>query len=209
MKANILKYSLFTAIALTVFTSCVGEDDYALPTYKKMLLSQNFESLPAGGGATELPVTLDGWVNANIGTGSRVWHVRQFDNNKYADFSSYYSDDSETDQTWLITPSLEIENSNYSFSFDYQIRFYNHNNLAVFISQDYDGTIEGIEQAEWQPINVNFPSSNTNDQFLSSGNISLSEYDNSSVSIAFKYVGNNGANQTTTYQIDNITIFEN
>src|SRR5690606_25071637 len=209
MKTNILKYSLLTAIVLSVFTSCVGEDDYELPVYKKVLISQNFESLPAGGGTTELPVELEGWINTNIGTGSRVWHIRQFNNNKYADFSSFYSEESEVDQTWLITPALTIDHSNYFFSFDYQIRFYNYSNLAVFISQDYDGSVEGIEQANWQPLNIDFPSGNTNDQFISSGNISLSEYSNSTIRIAFKYVGSKQANQTTTFQIDNITIFEN
>src|SRR5690606_26241428 len=87
---NILKYSLLTAITLTVFTSCVGEDDYEIPTYKKMLLSETFESLPHGAGATELPVTIEGWVNVNIGTGARLWHVRQFSSNKFADFSSTF-----------------------------------------------------------------------------------------------------------------------
>lgn len=205
---NILKYSLLAAMTLAVFTSCVGEDDYAMPFYKKVLLYQNFENLTSGSGSNEIAVNIENWVNANL-TGSRLWHVRQFDGNKYADFSSFYSSTEENDQTWLITPEIQLGNDNYFFAFDYQIRFYTHSNLAVFISQNYDGTIEGIEQAEWQPLNVNFPTAHTNDTFVSSGNISLNQYNNSTIRVAFKYVGSKQAGQTTTFYIDNITIFEN
>jgi len=87
MKTNILKYSLLTAITLMLVTSCVSEDDYALPTYKKVVLSENFESSPHGSGSNEVPVNLEGWVNVNLGTGTRVWGVKQYDNNKFAEFS--------------------------------------------------------------------------------------------------------------------------
>ncbi len=211
MKTNILKYSVLTAIILTVFTSCVAEDDYVLPAYKKVVLSENFESSPHGSGSNEVPVNLEGWVNVNLGTGNRVWAVKQFSNNKFAEFSSFYSVAPEVDETWLITPEINLSGTSYGLSFTTQARFHNHNNLTVVISTDYDGTPEGISTATWEPLEafISGSAENNNNIFTSSGTIDLDAYHNSVVRIGFKYVGSKGANQTTTYQLDNITIFEN
>ncbi len=227
---NILKYSLLTAITLTVFTSCVGEDDYVMPDYNdKVIITrntpfvENFQSSTYGAGSNEVPVSLAWWINTNLISESKLWHVRRVAStgNRWAEFSSFYSAPTENDEAWLITPAIVLGDSNYFLSFDYQIRFYNYDNLAVYISPDFDSVVidseeensptvgDIIEAATWEPINANFPSGQTNDQFVPSGNINLSEYNNSTVRIAFKYVGSKQANQTTTFQIDNITIFEN
>lgn len=218
MKANILKYSLLTAIALTVFTSCVGEDDYALPAYKDKVVitaqtpfKETFEGHTEGWGSNEVAVTSGGWFNANIGTGNRLWHVRQYSNNKFAEFSSFYSNNNQIDETWLITPKLELLDESYSFSFETQVRFYTNDNLSVYISTDFDGTTEGIETATWTPLNtfISSAAQDGNNEFTGSGVISLDEYSNSTVRIGFKYVGNKSTGETSTYQIDNVTIFEN
>lgn len=67
MKTNFLKYTLLSIFALTLFVSCVGENDYEIPKYKKTLLSEGFEKYPYG---NEVPVDIEGWVNVNI-TGSQ------------------------------------------------------------------------------------------------------------------------------------------
>ena len=211
MKTNILKYSLLTAITLMLVTSCVSEDDYALPAYKKVVLSENFESSPHGSGSNEVPVNLEGWVNVNLGTGTRLWSVKQFSNNKFAEFSSYYSNAPEVDETWLITPEINLLETSYAMSFTTQARFHNYDNLSVVISTDYDGTPEGISTATWEPLDAYIPGSaeSGDDIFVSSGVVNLDAYINSTIRIGFKYVGSEGANQTTTYQVDNIAIFEN
>lgn len=211
MKTNILKYSLLTVLTLIVFTSCVSEDDYVLPAYKKVILSENFESSTHGGGTNEVPVDLDGWVNVNLGTGNRVWSVKQFSNNKFAEFSSFYSVNPQVDESWLITPEINLLDTSYGLSFTTQARFHNYNNLIVVISTDYDGTPEGISTATWEPLEafISGSSESNNNLFTSSGTIDLNTYRNSAVRIGFKYVGSKAANQTTTYQLDDITIFEN
>jgi len=209
MKTNILKYTLLSAIALIAFTSCIAEDDYALPTYKKVVLSENFESSQHGSGSNEIPVNLEGWVNVNLGTGTRLWSVKQYDNNKFAEFSSFYSVTPEVDESWLITPEINLLDTSYAISFSTQARFHNYDNLSVLVSTDYDGTPEGISTATWEPLEAFISGAGQNDVFTSSGVISLDIYRNSTIRIGFKYVGNKGANQTTTYQLDNIAIFEN
>ncbi len=209
MTTNILKYTLLTAIALVFFASCVSEDDFELPLYKQVIFSEGFESAPHGSGTNEIPVALEGWVNANLGTGERLWSVKQFSNNKFAEFSSFYSTSSQTDVAWLITPEIALENLSCSLSFNVQARFHNHDNLAVFISQDYDGTIEGITTANWQELNAYIPGSSDGNAFVPSGEIDLSDYIDTTIRIGYRYIGNKQANQTTTFQLDNVTIFEN
>lgn len=211
MKTNILKYSLLTTLVVTFFTSCVSEDDYVLPTYKKVVFSENFESSPHGSGANEVPVEIEGWVNVNLGTGNRLWAVKQFSNNKFAEFSSFYSVAPEVDESWLITPEINLLDASYGLSFTTQVRFHNYDNLTALISTDYDGTEEGISTATWEPLQAHIPGSEESgdDIFVGSGVVNLDAYTNSTIRIAFKYVGSKGANQTSTYQLDNITIFEN
>jgi len=211
MKTRFLKYNLLLAMIIIPVVSCVSDDDYQIPIYKKVLLSETFESLQAGSGANELAVNLENWINVNIGTGDRLWHVRQFQNNKFADFSSNFSDDGVTDENWLITPEILLEKSAV-LRFATEVRFHNYDNLSVWISSDYDRTIQGINTANWQPLESAFISGaaqNGNNIFTQSGDIDLSEYTGAKVSVGFKYLGSKTDGQSSTYRIDNITIFEN
>jgi len=210
MRTRFLKYNLLLVLTIVGITSCVSDDDYQIPVYRKVLLSENFESLTAGSGSNEIAVSLENWINVNTGTGDRLWHVRQFNNNKFADFSSNFSDNAVTDENWLITPEIQIEKPS-SFRFSTEVRFHNFDNLSVWISTNYDGTTEGISTADWQPLEafISGASENGNNTFTESGEIDLSQYIDTKIRIGFKYVGSKSANQSSTYRIDNITIFEN
>jgi len=210
MKTRFLKHFLFAPILMIVITSCVSDDDYQIPAYRKALLFETFESLTAGGGTNEIAVALEGWINVNIGTGDRLWQVRQFENNKFADFSSNFSDDGVTDENWLITPEIHIENPS-SFRFATEVRFHNFDNLSVWISTNYEGTTEGISTADWQPLEafISGVAEDRNNIFTESGDVDLSQYIGTKIRIGFKYVGSKSSNQSSTYRIDNITIFEN
>jgi hypothetical protein len=206
MKTNFLKYSLLAFFSMTLFVSCVGEDDFELPKYKNTIFSEGFEKYPYG---NEVAVDIEGWVNVNL-TGSRVWAVKQYNNNKFAEFTSFYSSATETDEVWLITPEIELATAANTFNFVTQARYHNHDNLSVWVSQNYDGTVEGISTATWQPISAYIAQSgdSNNNKFMSSGFIDFSEFNESTIRIAFKYVGSKQANKSTTYQLDNITLFE-
>ncbi len=197
-------------LSITLFTSCVKEDDFAIPPIKAILFQENFETITPGSGSTEIPIALEGWINANT-SGSRVWSGKTFDNNKFAEFSSYYSASGSTDETWLITKAIDLSASNSKvFSFSSVNRFYNGDVLKVYISEDYDGTIPGISTATWTELNPILPTSSAqNDAKIGSGPMDISSYVGTNVRIAFKYKGSKSANPTTTFQLDNIKIYEN
>lgn len=206
MKINFLKTIFLLALSSSVLTSCVGDDDYAIPTVFSYAFNEGFETSTTGSGSVEVPITLEGWVNYNA-TATRLWHARTFDDNIYAEFSSFYSATGTNDVAWLITPAIDLTASTGEMlSFSTKTRFTNGYPLTAFISTDYDGTTAGIATATWTPLTFTAPTAN--DVFVSSGAIDISEFESDSVRIAFKYIGSK-AGVTTTLQLDNIKITKN
>ncbi|MGV3695973.1 MAG: choice-of-anchor J domain-containing protein [Flavobacterium sp.] len=201
--------TMFLLVATSgMLTSCVGEDDYAIPTVFDYHFSEGFSESPIGSGSNEVPIALEGWVNYNA-TATRLWHARAFSNNNYAEFSSFYSATGTNDVAWLITPPIDLTaTTGEVLSFITKTRFSNGYPLTAFISTDYDGTTAGIATATWAPITFTAPTAD--DVFVNSGNIDLSgvQYDSNNVRIAFKYTGSK-AGVTTTLQLDNIKISKN
>lgn len=194
------------ALSTSVLTSCVGDDDYVIPTVYNYAFNEAFETSPTGSGSLEVPIALEGWVNYNA-TATRLWHARTFDNNIYAEFSSFYSANGTNDEAWLITPAIDLTStSGEMLSFTTKTRFSNGYPLTVLVSTDYDGTTSGISTATWTPIT--FTSPTVNDVFVSSGLIDISEYNSDNVRIAFKYTGSKSG-VTTTLQLDNVKITNN
>lgn len=208
---NIYKLIFLSVLSLGVFTSCVNEDDTAIPTIKQLILNESFESVVTGSGSNEAAINLEGWGNYAV-AGSRKWHGRIFSNNKYAEFSSFYSNATTdpNDEIWLTSPALDFSNtSNEAFSFESKIRFWQGAALTVFVSEDYDGTQAGIATATWTELSPVLPNSTQADLFVSSGIVDLSMYNSNNVRVAFRYIGSKQTGLTTTYQLDNIKIFEN
>lgn len=207
---KLIKYVIPSFSVLLFATSCISDDDFVIPTVKAVINSQDFESITTGSGSNEVAVTLDGWINTNQ-TNTRVWAGKTFDNNKFAEFSSFYSASGAIDNAWLITEKLDLSKTpNKALSFTSVNRYYNGSVLKLYISEDFDGTIAGINNATWIELEANLPSSSAqNDATVPSGNIDLSAYNSNSAYLAFKYVGAKTAGPTTTFQLDNIVIFEN
>lgn len=191
-----------------LFTGCVNEDDFDIPTIKQLILSEGFETSTTGSGSNEVPISVDGWANFNT-SGTRLWHARTFSSNNYAEFSSFYSATGTSDVAWLVTPAMDFTaTSSETLAFDTKIRFWQGAALTVFVSEDYDGTQAGLATATWTELTPTLPASTQTDVFINSGNIDLSGYNSSNVRIAFKYTGSK-AGVTTTFQLDNIKVFEN
>ena len=206
MKIKFLKTMFLLALSASVLTSCVGDDDYAIPTVFSYAFNEGFETSATGSGSVEVPISLEGWVNYNA-TATRLWHARTFDDNIYAEFSSFYSATGTNDLAWLITPAIDLTASTGEMlSFTTKTRFANGYPLTAFVSTDYDGTTAGIATATWTPLTFTAPT--VNDVFVSSGAIDISEYESDNVRIAFKYIGSK-AGVTTTLQLDNIKITKN
>jgi hypothetical protein len=206
MKLKFLKTVFLLALTSSVLTSCVGDDDYSIPTVFSYAFNEGFSTSPTGSGSVEVPILLTGWVNHNA-TSTRLWHGRTFDNNIYAEFSSFYSAAGTNDTAWLITPAINLTaTTGEMLSFVTKTRFANGYPLTAFVSTDYDGTVAGIATATWTPLSFTAPTAN--DVFVNSGNIDLSSYQSENVRIAFKYTGSKSG-VTTTLQLDNIKISKN
>jgi hypothetical protein len=178
------------------------------PTGPTVILEQDFEALTAGSGANEVAVNIPGWVNANVSTaGTRLWHTRSFSNNKFAEFTSNFSATGVSDEVWLITESMDLSSfSEVTLTFDTQIRFWTGPQLAVFVSENFDGTAAGISSATWTQLSPTLPEgSGQTDTFIASGNLDLSDYTSNNVRVAYRYIGTQGS-QTTTYRVDNILV---
>ena len=210
MKNIFIKPIVLIALMTLTFTSCVKEDDFAIPTLKPVVFTENFEEITAGSGSNEIAIDLEGWINTNT-SNTRVWSGKSFSGTKFAEFSSFYSAAGSTDDAWLITKSIDLSASDSKvISFSSVNRFYNGSVLKVYISEDYDGTIPGIATATWNELNPTLPTSSAqNDVRVSSGPMDISSYKGTNVRIAFRYQGSKSTNPTTTFQLDDIKIYEN
>lgn len=166
--------------------------------------SQNFESHPAGTGEN---VNLPGWININVGGGTRVWEVREFAGNKYAQTSAFSANQNPY-EVWLITPGLILPSgSSPILKFDTNDGHNNGEALSVKISTDFDGN---LGNATWTELNANISTGNSDGygaNFTPSGDIDLSAYAGQVVYIGYQYLGGSDS-VTTTYQIDNISVAE-
>lgn len=192
-----------------IATSCVDERDTTIPAIKRLIFKEDFETVATASGSTEAVIALEGWQNFCV-LGSRKWHGKTYNYNKYTEFSSYFSNvlTDPTDEIWLISPALNFSKTEKeTASFETKMRFWQGNALSVYVSEDYDGTPAGIATATWIALNPILPTAAQADLPVSSGKMDVSQY-NHNVRIAFKYTGSKKTGLTTTYQIDNINIFE-
>ena len=206
MKIKFLKIFFVLALSTSLLTSCVDEDDYSIPKVIEYAFSESFNDITPGSGSTEIPIELIDWVNYNE-TGTRLWIGKTFSNNNFAEFSSFYTAAGVSDQTWLITPAINLTTATApKLSFSTLTRFANGYPLKAMVSTDYDGTTAGIATATWTELTFAKPT--VNDLSVKSGKIDLSDYISDNVRIAFKYTGSK-AGVTTTLQLDNIKITKN
>ena len=111
------------------------------------ILNEDFESV-----IPDEDIALTDWVNtAEIGT--RAWIGKEYDGNKYAQFSSYGS--GEENVAWLVTPVLDLSAATAAdFMFDVNIGYWTHAGLTIHVSTDFDGT--DVTAATWDDVTSNF-----------------------------------------------------
>lgn len=171
------------------------------------IFSENFESISSTG--NNQFVALPGWTNVSM-NGTERWEARLFSGNKYAQMSSFGTNEPNVD-TRLISPALNLNNTaNEFFRFGYKTGFANGVALTVWYSTDYSGagTVAAVNAATWTqfttPLNVQ--DTNYAGNFYGSGAIDLSAL-SGNVYIAFRYQGSSPSGITTTYQVDNFEVF--
>lgn len=190
-------------VTLGVDGGSSGGDETGVPS-----LSEDFESFVDGRGASYMSKQPDskGWIGVNVQGGKDKLEpdVREFNNNKYVQFSAHRGSitAAETQEFWLISPSLDLDKAtSKNVSFDVSAGYYSKGTIfEVYILNGSNPGTASKEKLAWnepQTIPVNGYSG-----FASSGSIDLSAY--SGVQrIGFYYKGTSGSGNSTTYQMDN------
>lgn len=162
-------------------------------------VDEDFES-----GANNDPVALDGWTNAVI-QGTRSWQFKEFQDNIYAQATAFNDAASEM-ETWLVTPLIQLTDQTKVLTFETAKAFYTHDGFTAWISTDFK--CDPLEAA-WLPLNATLAGqSNTDNEWIPSGDIDLSALVGQKVAIGFKYVGSGTGGQTGTFRVDNIKLGE-
>ena len=113
-------------------------------------------------------------------------------------------------ESWMVSPTVDLTSTSSPFlSFDNVVQFDPGPRLELFISSDYDGVSNPSQQGTWIDLTNYVPNWDVDSgdwDFVSSGNIDLTQFISPTTTIAFKYTGtdSNGA----TWEIDNILINE-
>ncbi|CAM3672666.1 hypothetical protein FSS13T_26270 [Flavobacterium saliperosum S13] len=200
MKKIFLKPIFILSLSAGLFTGCVNEDEFDIPTIRPVIFTEDFNEVDFN-----QVLDYEGWTNfAEAGT--KKWIERDFNNDGYAQFSSFGSGEA-SNIGWLISPAINMDaNEGEILSFQSASNFVDNanNKLEVFVSSDYDGT--NVLTATWVPLNATVADNTTNNYtYIPSGNIDLSTY-TGTLHIAFKVTGN-GSTLDGLFQVDKIKVY--
>lgn len=141
--------------------------------------------------------TLENW-NAISVTGARVWGIANFGNPRP---SAMMDGNRSPNEDWLILKN-PVSLSGYKdafFTFETDGR-YEGAPLEVYVTENYTGTT-----TNWTKLNAGLDTDLSNfNGFVGSGRVSLKDYLNKNVTIAFKYTSVSGF--STTWEVDNFTV---
>jgi hypothetical protein len=151
------------------------------------------------------PVDLSGWINyAEVG--EELWEGRSYSGNTYPQFSAFGAGGEAIG--WLISPEINLADATSpTLSFDVNLGYFNAYLMQVLISEDYN---EGDPTAAtWTDVTHQFaiysvPSGYTN--LYVAGLYDMSDYQENTFRVAFRYAGDANDDKTTTYQVDNVQI---
>lgn len=203
---KIVKLS-FALLTLSFVTGCTGDSEIA--PYKPVFFAEIFDGAEHVGIGQN--IDFEGWSNVSI-NGGKKWEARTYNDEIFAQLSAFGSGEANMD-TWLITPAINFDQTtNETLVFDYLAGYYNGQAVSVMVSTDYNGSglAADVSAATWTNVPVVLPDYLTNgypSNFSSSDLIDLSQF-NGNVYIALRYLGSTSG-VTTTYEIDNIKLFEN
>lgn len=133
------------------------------------------------------------------------WEIFQNDFVSAAKVTSFSGGSGSLAETWLISKSFDLSSfPTASFSFTNTKR-YSGPDMKTFISVNH---IDDADPASstWVELDVDYDSDEGSWDLVPTNLIDLSDYLEANVHIAFYYIGGNG--DTSTYEIDNVTIYE-
>ena len=157
-------------------------------------LVEDFET-----GAINSSVMPNDWSNIAVQGNDRLWEIKSFNNNKYAQMTSHNGTGAY--QTMLISPAVDLnEIQKNNVTFQWNSGYTNGAELKVYLIQLVGGT---MQTTLLQTINDNSNPTGYGAAF-NTVNLDLTPYTGIAF-LAFEYNGVGGTT-TTTYQIDNVNM---
>ncbi len=167
----------------------------------QVLFEENFDGVTSN-------TTLNSrhWTNVNVSGGEKKWTPTLSNGNRVLRISAYNTNESPL-EAWLVTPEIELNNSNSEvLSFDLLSSYDNGMFLKVFVTSNFTGD---PGTTEWIPLDASIPlgpSGGNSERFKKSiMDISCLE---GSAWFGFQYLGA-APDKTTTYDLDNVRITRN
>lgn len=165
-------------------------EDEATTANTAVILSEDFESQTLGV-FTEYSVS-----------GEQTWFTDVYSNNYFAKMSGYSGGDFIVNEDWLISPPINMDNYLNEVLQFYTACNYTGPSITVHVSTDYDGESDPntanwtyLEEANLSPGNW---------EWVSSGEVDISEFDGTEVYIAFLFTSTD--TDSKTWEIDDIVI---
>jgi hypothetical protein len=156
-------------------------------------------------------LSIAGWKNI-AEMGGQSFYIKSAFNERYAAIEAFACGQPRV-VSWLISAPVNLTGSSGArLSFDTRDGFDNGASLKVYVSTNYDGS-NNPSKSKWTLLPASIANGTTgavSAGWKNSGSISLSSY-KGNCHIAFKYEGvDTGRNrQTTTFQIDRVSIVAN
>ncbi len=168
--------------------SSVATAEYVIMSDIVVVFSQDWEN------------GMNGWTFETL-EGNKPWVIASYNNNQYANANGY-GDDVDNEQ-WCISPVFNLNalaGQNPTLTFMNAMKFEGPD-VELLFSNDYDG--QDPTAATWQPLTFN--QSPGNYEWVSSGEISLSQFSGLICNIAFKYTSTPEA--AAAWEIDDIMLY--
>nr|WP_314493782.1 DUF5689 domain-containing protein [uncultured Chryseobacterium sp.] len=143
----------------------------------------------------------DHWIPVNV-KGNQVWNIQQFGNPKPCAVMNGFASGNNLNEDWLISKPVSLQGfSSATLSFETDVR-YNGHPLEVFITENYTGN---PSTTVWIPLSAILdPNSEQFNTWTYSGDISLNNFLNKEIQIAFRYASTPAA--AATWELDNVKV---
>lgn len=145
-----------------------------------------------------------GW-SSQLLVGDADWFIDEFDGNKFAKITNYDYDAGTNfaSDAWYISPEVDLSTFDKPVLTFMSACNYTGQDMQVYVTDSYDGSSAPVP-AQWTELAPSLSSGSW--EWVSSGELDLSSFQNGTVHVAFRYLGSNSDGKT--WEVDDIELKE-